>query len=123
MLTGSNSNAAAIRPALAERRKALKSLALTMLMVMSTLASIQYGAVDVQASSDQDGDGLTYGLEYLMNTQPTDPDSDNDGLPDGWEWKYGLDPLSSVGADGAVADPDGAGMSTLQANLNLQPTG
>ncbi len=60
MLTGSNSNAAAIRPALAERRKALKSLALTMLMVMSTLASIQYGAGDVLASSDQDGDGLTY---------------------------------------------------------------
>ena len=123
MLTGSNSNAAAIRPALAERKKALKSLALTLLMVMSTLASIQYGAVDVQASSDQDGDGLTYGLEYLMNTQPNDPDSDNDGLPDGWEWKYGLDPLSSVGADGAVADPDGDGMSNLQEYLYLQPSG
>ena len=52
MLTGSNSNAAAIRPALAERKKAVKSLALTMLMLMSTMASIQYGAVEVQASSD-----------------------------------------------------------------------
>ena len=123
MLTGSNSNAAAIRPALAERKKALKSLALTMLMVLSTLASIQYTAVDVQAASDQDGDGLTYGLEYLMNTQPNDPDSDNDGLPDGWEWKYGLDPLSSTGADGAVADPDGDGMSNLQEYLYLQPSG
>ena len=96
MLTGSNSTAAAIRPALAERKKALKSLMLTMLMLTSTLAAIQYTAVDVQAASDQDGDGLTYGLEYLMNTQPNDPDSDNDGLPDGWEWKYGLDPLSSL---------------------------
>ena len=123
MLTGSNSNAAAIRPALAERKKALKSLALTMLMVLSTLASIQYTAVDVQAASDQDGDGLTYGLEYLMNTQPNDPDSANDGLPDGWEWKYGLDPLSSTGADGAVADPDGDGMSNLQEYLYLQPSG
>ena len=123
MLTGSNSNAAAIRPALAERKKAMKSLMLTLLMVLSTLASIQYTAVDVQAASDQDGDGLTYGLEYLMNTQPNDPDSDNDGLPDGWEWKYGLDPLSSTGADGAVADPDGDGMSNLQEYLYLQPSG
>ncbi|MEC8415454.1 MAG: hypothetical protein VXZ04_02275, partial [Candidatus Thermoplasmatota archaeon] len=123
MLTGSNSTAAAIRPALAERKKALKSLMLTMLMLTSTLAAIQYTAVDVQAASDQDGDGLTYGLEYLMNTQPNDPDSDNDGLPDGWEWKYGLDPLSSSGMDGAVADPDGDGMSNLQEYLYLQPSG
>ena len=92
-------------------------------MVFSTLTAIQYAAVDVQAASDQDGDGLTYGLEYLMNTQPNDPDSDNDGLPDGWEWKYGLDPLSSSGANGAVADPDGDGMSNLQEYLYLQPSG
>ena len=123
MLTGSNSSVAAVRPALAGRKKALKSLMLTGLMLLSTLASIQYAVVDVQAASDQDGDGLTYGLEYLMNTQPNDPDSDNDGLPDGWEWKYGLDPLSSTGADGAVADPDGDGMSNLQEYLYLQPSG
>ncbi|MEC8708158.1 MAG: transglutaminase domain-containing protein [Candidatus Thermoplasmatota archaeon] len=123
MLTGSKSSAAAVRPALAERKKALKSLTLTALMLLSTLAAIQYTVIDVQAASDQDGDGLTYGLEYLMNTQPNDPDSDNDGLPDGWEWKYGLDPLSSSGMDGAVADPDGDGMSNLQEYLYLQPTG
>lgn len=123
MRRGSKSKAAALRPALGGRKKALKSLLLTVLMLTSTLASIQYSAVNVQAASDQDGDGLTYGLEYLMNTQPNDPDSDNDGLPDGWEWKYGLDPLSSNGADGAVADPDGDGMSNLQEYLYLQPTG
>ena len=123
MLTGSKSSAAAVRPALAERKKALKSLTLTALMLLSTLAAVQYTVIDVQAASDQDGDGLTYGLEYLMNTQPNDPDSDNDGLPDGWEWKYGLDPLSSSGMDGAVADPDGDGMSNLQEYLYLQPTG
>ena len=123
MRRGSKSKAAALRPALVGRKKALKSLLLTVLMLMSTLASIQYSVVNVQAASDQDGDGLTYGLEYLMNTQPNDPDSDNDGLPDGWEWKYGLDPLSSNGADGAVADPDGDGMSNLQEYLYLQPTG
>ena len=123
MLTGSNISAAAPIVAPAERKKAVKSLFLSLLMVFSTLASIQYSAVEVHAASDQDGDGLTYGLEYLMNTQPNDPDSDNDGLPDGWEWKYGLDPLSSTGADGAVADPDGDGMSNLQEYLYLQPTG
>ena len=122
MLTGSNSSAASPRLVPAERTKAVKSLGLTLLMVLSTLASIQYSSIDVRAASDQDGDGLTYGLEYLMNTQPNDPDSDNDGLPDGWEWKYGLDPLSSIGADGAVADPDGDGMSNLQEYLYLQPS-
>jgi len=62
MLTGSTTSAAAPRLAPAERKKMAKSLLLTFLMVLSTLSSIQYFAVDVQASSDQDGDGLTYGL-------------------------------------------------------------
>lgn len=105
-----------------EHRNTVKSMALVALMVLSTFASIQYGTYDALAASDQDGDGLTYGLEYLMNTQPNDPDSDNDGLPDGWEWQYGLDPLSSTGADGAVGDPDGDGMSNLQEYSYLQPT-
>ena len=123
MLTGSNISAAAAIVAPAERKKAVKVVVSHRVDVVLTLASIQYSAVEVHAASDQDGDGLTYGLEYLMNTQPNDPDSDNDGLPDGWEWKYGLDPLSSTGADGAVADPDGDGMSNLQEYLYLQPTG
>ena len=105
-----------------EHRDSIKSVALVALMLFSTFASIQYGTYDALAASDQDGDGLTYGLEYLMNTQPNDPDSDNDGLPDGWEWQYGLDPLSSSGGDGAVGDPDGDGMSNLQEYTYLQPT-
>ncbi len=90
-------------------------------MILSTFAAIPYISMDALAASDQDGDGLTYGLEYLMNTAPNDPDSDNDGLPDGWEWQYGLDPLSSTGGDGAVGDPDGDGMSNLQEYSYLQP--
>ena len=83
-------------------------------MLLSTIASINFFAIDASASNtDQDGDGLTYGLEYLINSFPNDPDTDNDGLPDGWEWKYGLDPLSSANDDGAVGDPDGDGMSNL----------
>ena len=106
-----------------QHRNAFKSVALTVMMLLSTFAAIPYISIDVRAASDQDGDGLTYGLEYLMNTAPNDPDSDNDGLPDGWEWKYGLDPLSSTGADGAVGDPDGDGMSNLQEYSYLQPSG
>jgi hypothetical protein len=33
-------------------------------------------------------------------------DSDNDGLPNAWESTHGLDPLSSVGVNGAAGDPD-----------------
>ena len=58
-----------------------------------------------------------------MNTAPNDPDSDNDGLPDGWEWMHGLDPLSANNADGAVGDPDGDGMSNLQEYTYLMPSG
>ena len=72
-------------------------------MLFSTLATIEFVSYTV-ASTDQDGDGLTYGLEYLINTQPNDWDTDNDQLPDGWEWKYGLDPLSSSNNDGAIGD-------------------
>ena len=97
-----------------EHKNVVKSLSLIALMLLSTIASINFFAIDASANTtDQDGDGLTYGLEYLINSFPNDPDTDNDGLPDGWEWKYGLDPLSSANDDGAVGDPDGDGMSNL----------
>jgi transglutaminase-like putative cysteine protease len=100
----------------------LKSVGLAMLMLFSTIASIEFVSFTALASTDQDGDGLTYGLEYLINTQPNDWDSDNDQLPDGWEWQYGLDPLSSSNNDGAIGDPDGDGFSNLQEYNYLQPS-
>ena len=70
---------------------AIKSLSLISLMLLASIASINFFAIEASASStDQDGDGLTYGLEYLINSFPNDPDTDNDGLPDGWEWKLSL---------------------------------
>ena len=107
-----------------KHKDAMKSISLILLMLLSSMASIQFFAIDASATNtDQDGDGLTYGLEYLINSFPNDPDTDNDGLPDGWEWKYGLNPLSSANDDGAVGDPDGDGMSNLQEYTYLMPSG
>ena len=100
----------------------VKSLGLALLMLFSTIASIEFVSFAALASTDQDGDGLTYGLEYLINTQPNDWDSDNDQLPDGWEWQYGLDPLSDQNNDGAIGDPDGDGFSNLQEYNYGQPS-
>ena len=59
------------------------------------------------AGADDDGDGLSNGDEKgIYGTDPTNPDTDSDGMDDGWEVTYGLDPLSA--ADAAEdADDDG----------------
>ena len=74
MQTGSIPSVATPQWRLPEHRKAIKSVFLTLLMILSSLASMDYVVYDVTAASDTDGDGLTYGLEYLMNTAPNDPD-------------------------------------------------
>ena len=116
-------------PAPAAGRRPLRiqrshAIAMVLLMIGSSLAALEFAAWEAMASNDQDGDGLTYGLEFLLNTQPQDWDSDNDGLPDGWEYQYGLDPLdaSSLGNDGAAGDPDGDGLTNLQEYGYLMPT-
>ena len=42
------------------------------------------------------------------------PDSDFDGLPDGWEVANGLDPNSAVGANRLSGNPDGDAYTNLQ---------
>ena len=65
---------------------------LTFLMLISSIVSMQLAAFEASATvNDQDADGLPYGIEFLINTQPQDWDSDNDGLPDGWDmapWRF-----------------------------------
>jgi len=106
------------------RTQKFRAIGLTLLMIFSSLAAIQLSAWEAAATNDQDGDGLTMGLEFLLNTQPQDWDSDNDGLPDGWEYQYGLDPLdaSTLGNNGAAGDPDGDGLSNLQEYTYLEPS-
>jgi len=60
--------------------------------------------VVANADIDSDQDGLTDARERLIHhTNPAEPDSDGDGMPDGWELANGFDPRS--GADG-TADAD-----------------
>lgn len=56
---------------------------------------------------------------YPMPAAPPPPppppaDTDTDGMPDGWETDFGLDP----GANDAGADPDGDGLTNLQEYQN-----
>ncbi len=55
---------------------------------------------------DPDDDNLSNSDEYLHDTSPRNSDTDGDGLPDGWEVAYQLDPTSTAGDDGADGDPD-----------------
>ena len=72
--------------------------------------------ITVSGTDDSDKDGLLNDEEDanqngVRDTGETDPcaaDTDNDGLPDGWEIRFGFDPLV---ADDPEADPDGDGYS------------
>ena len=71
---------------------------------------------------DSDGDGLMdveedvngNGVVDEGETDPHNPDTDGDGMPDGWEVENNLDPLF----DDADQDPDGDGISNLDEYLN-----
>ncbi len=82
---------------------------------------IQYGldpnsAVGVNgAYGDFDGDGANNITENSKNTNPTVADSDDDGLLDGWEIRYGLNPLNS---GDATQDADKDGLSNLEEHLH-----
>ena len=49
-------------------------------------------------------------LEFQADTHPYIADTDADGMLDGWEWKYGLNPLNPLDAN---ADSDGDGLINI----------
>jgi hypothetical protein len=55
---------------------------------------------------DSDSDGLLDDAEAALGTDAYVPDTDGDGMPDGWEIMHGLDPLDPGDAEGD-ADEDG----------------
>lgn len=59
----------------------------------------------VTDTRDTDGDGLR---------DNADEDDDNDGLPDDWELRYGLNPRDNTGDDGRDGDLDGDGVSNWE---------
>jgi len=69
--------------------------------------------------------GMTISYHFGTGTNPTNPDSDGDGLPDGWEAAHGMDPLASNTGDprtDASADPDLDGLTNAQeAALGTDP--
>jgi hypothetical protein len=66
--------------------------------------------------ADTDGDTLTDAFEkWVSKTNPLSKHSDNDGLNDGWEVKYGYDPLTD---NDPYADPDEDGLPDFLEELN-----
>jgi hypothetical protein len=63
-----------------------------------------------QYFADSDGDGLTQYAEAYLKTRPGLVDTDGDGIPDGIEARYGLDPLTSNNG----LDTDSDGISDLE---------
>jgi subtilisin family serine protease len=61
--------------------------------------------------SDLDNDGLSNLQELELLTFPDQADSDSDGMQDGYEHKYGLNPLDS---SDALLDQDKDGLTNLQ---------
>ncbi|MFX0172724.1 MAG: hypothetical protein ACFE9L_12475 [Candidatus Hodarchaeota archaeon] len=68
---------------------------------------------------DRDQDFLSDYSEDLLGINASDPDSDDDGLPDGWEIGYGFDPLNPTDA---LLDSDNDGLTNLEEyTLKLNP--
>jgi hypothetical protein len=69
---------------------------------------------------DEDADGLTNWEEHRLGTDPALADSDDDGMPDGWEMANDLDPNVPTDANG---DADGDSLSNLlEFTLHTDPT-
>jgi hypothetical protein len=75
----------------------LKKILTLLIFVILSVSAINFAmATDPlnpdDANDDPDGDELKNWEEYLNGTDPNNADSDNDGVPDGWEIFNDMDP-------------------------------
>ena len=56
---------------------------------------ITVGNEEVCVTDTSESQKFTNTMEYLAGTNPRNSDSDGDGLPDGWEFHWGLNPLAA----------------------------
>ena len=85
------------------------------------------GVLGNVAAIEADADGELYIVSFtgtIFRIAPGDSaDRDNDGLNDAWERRFGLNPGSGAGADGASGDPDGDGRTNAaEFAANTHPT-
>lgn len=85
-------------------------------------------ARNIRVRSSGNGDPEDFGrgplnaIQILDTVADPNGDDDNDGLLNGWEVSYGLDPNSDVGDDGADGDPDADNLTnTEEQDLGTSP--
>lgn len=77
---------------------------------MSGQDTLSYaGNLNEGVSFDSDFDGLNDFSEFELGTSPTIADTDNDGMPDGWEVQYELNPTEND----SDSDNDKDGLTSL----------
>ena len=81
------------------------------------LPIVLMGCAELKADIDSDVDGLLNSQEEALGTDPNNPDSDEDGHPDGTEVDGGFDPLSDE------SHPYMGGYLTRPCDTEPEPTG
>jgi hypothetical protein len=88
---------------------------------LKAVFSLRFETLGAHLDDDYDDDGLTNTEEISRGTNPRNTDSDGDGMKDGWETQWGLDPLDAADAS---ADTDGDHVSNLrESQIGSCPTG